>query len=235
MLSVSRGLACLLVCVTAGCGREPTVGEEDTETADETADETATETATDGGMDTDTEGDESADSANSEGNEAPSEEGEESGGGASCGNGVIEGQEACDGDDLDAQDCTHLGFVGGTLTCGEDCTLDATDCSNQVCGNGVQEGDEECDELDFGGMNCTDLGFGPGLPLCTGECTLDTSPCPTLGEGEACNGFDPCPNDLNCVSNVCYNGSEGDPCDNDGHCESNDCVGATLFVDGVCT
>jgi hypothetical protein len=52
-------------------------------------------------------------------------------GGAACGNGVREGDEACDGADLGGQSCTTLtsGFVqGGTLVCAADCTFDTSDC-----------------------------------------------------------------------------------------------------------
>jgi hypothetical protein len=48
-----------------------------------------------------------------------------------CGNGVREGDEACDGTDLGGQTCTTVtsGFVtGGTLACGPDCKFDTTDC-----------------------------------------------------------------------------------------------------------
>src|SRR5690606_10680389 len=160
---------------------------------------------------------------------------DETGGGMNCGNGYVEPpDESCDGDDLAGESCMTLGFVGGTLTCTESCTFNATGCSNQVCGNGTVERDEECDGNDFGGTNCVDLGFGPGLPLCTAECVIDTSTCPTFGEGESCGTLNPCPNDLNCVSGVCYDGSPGAPCGNDFQCESNDCVGNGIFEDGTC-
>ncbi|HVH99139.1 MAG TPA: hypothetical protein VM869_10525, partial [Enhygromyxa sp.] len=55
------------------------------------------------------------------------------------------------------------------------------------------------------------------------------------GEGASCGILMQCPNDLNCVSGMCYDGSTGDPCDNDNHCLSDDCVGATLFQDGTCS
>lgn len=226
MLSLSRPLVCLVVCAATACGFESGGVTEDSGTGDETATETAADTAgTEDEVGTQDTGTEAADEAVSE---------EETGGGANCGNGMIEQGEPCDGEDLDGQTCMDLGFLGGELMCSGNCTIDATGCVNQLCGNGVLEEPEECDTFDFGGLNCVDLGFGPGLPLCTEECTLDTSPCETLGEGEGCSNFDPCPNDLNCVSGTCYNGSKDDPCENDGDCQSNDCVGRTLFEDGVC-
>lgn len=200
------------------------------------------DTGSDDGTATETRGDESGTDGDSEDGdqegeeeESSASEEEESGADASCGNGEIDIGEACDGDELGGQTCTDLGFVGGELSCNDDCMLDATNCSNQLCGNGVAEGDEECDGLDFGGVNCVDLGFGPGLPMCADDCTFDTSTCPTLGEGESCSFLQQCPEGLNCVGDVCYDGSPDDPCENDGDCQSNDCVGATLFQDGVCS
>jgi hypothetical protein len=205
----------------AGCG------ESARDLGDGTDGETADDTAT-GGTDTD------SGTGDGDGDEE-GESGEETGGGEACGNGTIEPGEACEGDNLDGQSCEDLGFAGGELTCSDQCMLDATGCTDAVCGNDVVEEGEECDGPDLGGLNCTDLGMGPGLPLCTDACTFDTSTCETLGEGEACNGFNPCENDLNCVSNTCYDGSPGDPCENDNDCESNDCVGETLLTDGECS
>ncbi len=50
---------------------------------------------------------------------------------ASCGNGVREGDERCDGTDLGGKTCADVtsGFAqGGTLACNADCTFDVTDC-----------------------------------------------------------------------------------------------------------
>jgi hypothetical protein len=222
MIPLPRVLGCLVICATSACGFDSGGSPLDTGAEDETATDTAG---------TDEVGSEGQDDVGTEAGEG----GEvESGGGANCGNGVIEQGEPCDGDDLGGQTCNDLGFLGGTLVCADDCTVDATGCANEICGNGIKEADEECDSFDFGGLNCTDLGFGPGLPLCNRDCTIDTSPCTTAGEGESCNGLDPCPNDLNCVENVCYDGSADDPCENDWDCESNDCVGETLFSPGMC-
>jgi len=45
-----------------------------------------------------------------------------------CGDGVIEGDEDCEGDDLAGQTCESLGFLGGELSCDEDCSFDITGC-----------------------------------------------------------------------------------------------------------
>jgi subtilisin-like proprotein convertase family protein len=38
-----------------------------------------------------------------------------------CGDGVVEGEEVCDGDDLDGETCLSLGYAGGTLRCSSHC------------------------------------------------------------------------------------------------------------------
>lgn len=45
-----------------------------------------------------------------------------------CGNGVPEGLESCDGTDLRGQTCESLGFASGTLTCFPFCALDTSPC-----------------------------------------------------------------------------------------------------------
>ncbi len=51
-------------------------------------------------------------------------------GAARCGDGVREGAEACDGDDLDGASCGSAGFLRGTLGCDTDCRLDTAGCAN---------------------------------------------------------------------------------------------------------
>lgn len=48
---------------------------------------------------------------------------------ASCGNGVLDGAEECDGPDLGGQTCQGLGFSGGTLACSPGCEHDTSGCS----------------------------------------------------------------------------------------------------------
>ena len=137
--------------------------------------------------------------------------------GGTCGDGVIDPGEACDGADLGGSDCLEQGFAGGELACAGDCTLDTSGCVDQLCGNGAIEGDEACDGAELGGATCTDLGLGAGSLTCTGECTLDTSGCGPEGEGQQCWGFD-CPEGLYCADGNCYDGSQGDPCNGDWNC-----------------
>jgi hypothetical protein len=96
-----------------------------------------------------------------------------------CGNGVVEGSEECDGEDLDGNDCTDLGYEGGTLACSDQCTFDTSACEGGgVCGNGIIDENEECDGDDLDGQTCADLGFDGGTLACNDtDCMFDTSGC----------------------------------------------------------
>lgn len=45
-----------------------------------------------------------------------------------CGNGVVEGDEECDGEDLNNQSCQSLGYDFGKLSCTRDCKFDESGC-----------------------------------------------------------------------------------------------------------
>jgi hypothetical protein len=101
-----------------------------------------------------------------------------------CGNGVIEGGEQCDFNNLNGQTCQSQGFVGGgQLSCTPGtCTFDTSGCLAApvpVCGNGVVEGGvEECDFNNLDGQTCQTQGFVGGQLSCTpGTCVFDTSGC----------------------------------------------------------
>jgi hypothetical protein len=62
-----------------------------------------------------------------------------------CGNGVREGNEQCDGNDLGGATCGDVGCSSGTVACTESCTLDFSGCTDcVVCGNDVCELGEDC-------------------------------------------------------------------------------------------
>lgn len=51
----------------------------------------------------------------------------------SCGDGVINGADVCDGYSLAQTRCEDLGFGGGALDCNGDCAaFDTTECSNDI-------------------------------------------------------------------------------------------------------
>ncbi len=65
-----------------------------------------------------------------------------------CGNGLIDPSEECDGDNLAGRNCTSaLGTPAfGELACSSDCHLDTTGCHPVVCGDGIVSEGEECDD-----------------------------------------------------------------------------------------
>ncbi|MBN2722939.1 MAG: SUMF1/EgtB/PvdO family nonheme iron enzyme [Deltaproteobacteria bacterium] len=46
-----------------------------------------------------------------------------------CGNGVIQGDEECDGDDIGTATCESEGYISGNLGCKNDCTFDTSTCT----------------------------------------------------------------------------------------------------------
>ena len=109
-----------------------------------------------------------------------------------CGDAVAQDAEQCDGADLMGQSCKDRGFVGGTLSCTDDCKFDTSEC--HLCGDGVREDPERCDGEDLGGRSCVDLGYSGGSLACLSTCAdFDASGCAVCGngvveEGEACDG-----------------------------------------------
>ncbi|MCA9710770.1 MAG: hypothetical protein KDK70_33320 [Myxococcales bacterium] len=128
------------------------------------------------------------DTTTTEGTTGPSSE---------CGNDMIEGEEVCDGTDLDHLACGSQGFDGGQLACADDCmSFDTSGCVYFTCGNGVLDGSDICDGADLGGATCQSIGmnFDGGTLGCENNCrAFDTSECSTCGnvivEGdEPCDG-----------------------------------------------
>jgi hypothetical protein len=163
-----------------------------------------------------------------------------------CGDGIKQGDEECDGNDLGGVNCSDFNFEEGTLVCANDCTLFTNACS--TCGDGQLAATEECDGNNFGGLTCTDLGFDGGTLDCSQDCSqVIESGCmqaPNCGNGlldvgEACDG-----NNLNgqtCAS-LGYDGgvlacTNGCMINVDG-CSVDECVGffgaCNLLFDDCC-
>jgi hypothetical protein len=123
----------------------------------------------------------------------------DSGPAAVCGNGALEGGEQCDGANLGGSDCMNIGqgFVGGTLACAGNCTLNTGGCVAPAgCGDGVIAGSEQCDGGNLAGATCASIaqGFVGGTLACSGGCLYDTTGCNYCGNGmfdsltEECDG-----------------------------------------------
>ncbi len=96
-----------------------------------------------------------------------------------CGNDRLEGDELCDGAELDGESCLSLtGHTHGALSCDGDCGVDTSDCHS--CGNGELEGPEECEAGTIERQSCADFGYEKGSPYCDG-CRV--AGCYTCGDG----------------------------------------------------
>ncbi len=115
----------------------------------------------------------------------------------SCGNGLVEGAEACDGNAFASP--SPCGAFVGCAACTDGCTVDCSGCeetttttssttststttsstTQPVCGNGMLDEDEECDgELFVGSSSCGGVFLiEPECRRCTAQCTLDCSLC----------------------------------------------------------
>ena len=103
------------------------------------------------------------------------------GGGAVCGNGVIEAGEDCDGDNLGGATCESLGNGSGVLFCASNCTYDTSECETPgppTCSDNFKNGDET--DIDCGGSSCQPCANGLNCILnadcesgvcCTGICS----------------------------------------------------------------
>jgi cysteine-rich repeat protein len=130
-------------------------------------------------------------SSSSEGSSSESS----SSGGPTCGDGAIDGEEVCDGNELGGEDCESQDFDGGTLACADDCmSFDTAACTNLMCGNDSIEGKEVCDGTALAGLTCETLDFDGGTLACDANCGgFDTSGCYACGDGviegpEVCDG-----------------------------------------------
>ena len=120
-----------------------------------------------------------------------------------CGDNIVNNDEECDGSEV-SKTCQEMGFVGGVMTCNQNCKFDDSGCvectkedtsncaENRICsdsghcvdpgheitcGDSLVEDDEECDTDKLNGKSCADMGFGAGTLKCSSSCVFDTSEC----------------------------------------------------------
>lgn len=93
-----------------------------------------------------------------------------------CGDGVRNGAELCDGDDVPLG-CQDLGFYDEPgIACSAGCTYDTGACTG-FCGDRLDNGREVCEGRAPSGMSCGSLGFDGGTLGCLGLCAPDLSGC----------------------------------------------------------
>ncbi len=104
-----------------------------------------------------------------------------------CGDGVVEGNEVCDGNQL-TETCETLGFGGGQLSCASNCAdYDTTSCDPlPTCGDNQINDNEVCDGTDLAGQTCELQGRTAGTLRCAANCgSFDLSSC---GPADTCDG-----------------------------------------------
>ena len=122
-----------------------------------------------------------------------------------CGDGLRQGTEVCDGNQLGGATCMSLGLGAGMLACNSSCNFNTSGCN--TCGNGTIQGSEECDGANLDGGTCaSEVGAGStGTLVCNPDCTYDDSGCCRLAgmgcdsDGDCCMMLDCNPGSDTCV------------------------------------
>ncbi len=138
--------------------------------------------------------------------------------GSTCGDGVIEGAEVCDGGNLGGATCGSQGCTGGgTLACAADClSFDTSGCADcPVCDNdGICEIDEDCNNCPNDCVSGTTSGAACGNGVCEAgngeDCVSCAADCNGKQNGKPANRF--CcgdgdgQNPLPCSDSACSSG-----------------------------
>lgn len=118
----------------------------------------------------------------------------------SCGNGMVDNGEACDGFDVHGATCAGVlgSTFSGVVTCNGNCSLNTTQCGNggNLCGNNQVDPGESCDGNALSNQTCMSKGFQSGVLRCGSGCSFDTSGCSNTtsgfcGDGQV-NGSEQC-------------------------------------------
>jgi hypothetical protein len=103
-----------------------------------------------------------------------------------CGNGLKETNEICDGADLVGQTCVTQGFASGTLSCATNCgSFNTSSCvTASTCGNNTKESGEICDGTDLASNTCSSRGYASGTLACASNClSFVTTGCVSTASG----------------------------------------------------
>jgi len=145
-----------------------------------------------------------------------------------CGNGIINPEEQCDGEDLGGETCWSLEVAeAGTLTCTAQCTFDTSGCIGDLDADSISDDEDNClnapnpDQLDSDADNIGDA---------CDNCPLNYNPDQTDTDGDAlgdicdedddndevtdeidCNPLNPavgiCPENTECQEGICISES----------------------------
>lgn len=116
-----------------------------------------------------------------------------------CGNGILDPGEECDGTRLNNQTCQTRGYQSGTLRCSTGCHFLTSQCvAPPNCGNGVINTGEQCDGSNLNNQTCVSRGFRSGTLTCGNNCQFVTAQCVSataarcgdgrIDPGEQCDG-----------------------------------------------
>ncbi len=96
-----------------------------------------------------------------------------------CGDGLVSGNEQCDGENLDNKTCKDLRFYDDAgLACTSACTFDTSACTG-FCGDGIVNGGEQCDGAPPLAA-CIDVGLDAGPLGCNQSCAASLDDCGRL-------------------------------------------------------
>ncbi len=103
----------------------------------------------------------------------------------SCGNGVLENWEKCEGSDLRDVTCASLGYEQGEVSCDPSCAIDISDCSlAENCASSIDEDQD-------GALSCADSDCS-GSPACVPGTLAIGAPCTAHTDCAADNGAPNC-------------------------------------------
>lgn len=103
----------------------------------------------------------------------------------SCGNAVVDDDEACDSALPATAECGPLGYEPGQVGCNAACEWAYDQCEPlETCGNGQLDAGELCDGASIkADLDCTDYGRTSGSLACATGCAIVTTGCHTCGDG----------------------------------------------------
>lgn len=102
----------------------------------------------------------------------------------SCGDGIINGSDQCEENELLSTSCASFGFYEGEVVCSE-CAFDSSGCSGGCMDGQFDDEYELCDPVNFdpsSGSTCVSQGLDAGRQGCANDCqNFSNDPCMRFG------------------------------------------------------